>query len=202
MSFITATVSKLSDEPHHYNHHHHRRLDHNHRHPRCPKTPPRRRQTYRRRRRQQRERLETSLRIPQPPRNRPKLQRRRIRPGRSPRTANLLHVYRKKGAQTFWGDSILLLPIAQSAQTKNKTIKNFKNQIVIGSCTLAVILLVMVATATGSVLKRRTARRRQADAAATNPPSADRRSVLWTRFFPSGDSLGTASPTGLEVSAC
>ena len=85
---------------------------------------------------------------------------------------------------------------------QKKTIKNLKNQVVIGSCTLAVILLVMVATATGSVLKRRTARRRQADAAATNPPSADRRSVLWTRFFPSGDSLGTASPTGLEVSAC
>ena len=108
----------------------------------------------------------------------------------------------KKVRKHFRATAFLLLPIAQSAQKKNKTIKNFKNQIVIGSCTLAVILLVMVATATGSVLKRRSARRRQADATATNPPGADRRSVLWTRFFPSGDSLGTASTTGLEVSVC
>ena len=108
----------------------------------------------------------------------------------------------KKVRKHFGATAFYYYQLPNQLKQKNKTIKNFINQVVIGSCTLAVILLVMVATATGSVLKRRTARRRQADAAATNPPSADRRSVLWTRFFPSGDSLGTDSTTGLEVSVC
>ena len=65
---------------------------------------------------------------------------------------------------------------------------------------MAVVLLALVGVATASTLHRRRSRRAQTGRQPLSARSGlNRESVLWTRFFPSGDSLLARADDSLEV---